>query len=226
MKAKKSRQTEILLRQLFSGDSALRERALYSVAPQDREGVRKLLKVRKDVELLFQVMMADLGFASSELRKNFANQFWRRTAIRALTATIDGTIFTLKQLAFVSDGLIGTQLDSEEMEFLREQQISPAGRKARLPGFRDNFKRTFKLFAKVHGTPCSTDFGQKGFEALCATVELRHRVTHPKSFMTFCVKDDESRRAGDAIDWLSSELERLLSASHDALGTMLPTDTQ
>jgi hypothetical protein len=162
--------------------------------------------------------MADLGSASGELRKNYASQFWRRTAIRSLAATVDGIVFSLKRLALATAGLIRTELKAEELDFLREQQISPTGGKVRLPGFRDNFKRTFKIFARVHRISCSTDFGQKGFEELCQTFEIRHRVTHPKSSVTFCVQDNETKRADKAIEWLSCELQRLLGDCHCSLG--------
>ncbi len=164
------------------------------------------------------VSFADLGAASGELRKNYTSQFWRRTAIRALAATVDGIIFGVKQLALASAGLIGTPLDDKEKEFLSEQPISSKRKKVRFLPFRDNFEQTFKLLAKVHRTSCYTNFSGKGFDALCRTFELRHRVMHPKSFMTFCVQDDETKRAGDAIDWRHRELQRLLDASHDSLG--------
>jgi hypothetical protein len=108
-------------------------------------------------------------------------------------------------------------MDEDELEFLREQSISAQPKRVRLPPFRDNLKRTFKLFAKVCGVPCPTDFSQRGFEALCETFELRHRVTHPKSFMTFCIRDEEKARAGLAIDWLSEELDRLFNTSRTGL---------
>lgn len=215
---KTSPQQEFLLQLLFSGDSELRERALLAVAPKERDRVREIVKVREDAEPLLGTMMADLGTASGELRKNYASQFWRRTAIRALAATVDGIVFSLKRLALATADLIETELKTEEKDFLREQQSSPAGGKVRLPGFRDNFKRTFKTFARVHRISCATDFGQEGFEALCQTFELRHRVTHPKSTTTFFVQDDETKRAGEAIDWLSRELQRLLGDCHDSLG--------
>lgn len=218
MTTPKSQNTALLLRQLFSGDAVLRDQALLSVAPHEREAVRELVAVRQEAELLFQAMRADMASASAELRNDFNNQFRRRTAIRTLAATVDGTIFVLKQLALASARVTGARLDTDKIQFLQERQISPELGKVRLPGFRDNFKRTFKLFAEVHGIPCPTDFGREGFEFLCATFELRHRVTHPKLFTAFFVQDEETERAGLAIDWLNRELYRLLDACRDALG--------
>ena len=140
------------------------------------------------------------------------------TLRHGLAAAVDGIIFSLKQLALASVGLVGTPLDDNEKEFLSEQPSSSKRKKVRFLPFRANFEQTFKLFAKVYRTSCTTDFSDKGFVALCETFELRHRVMHPKSFMTFGVQDDETKRAGEAIDWLHQELQRLLGASRDSLG--------
>jgi Arc/MetJ family transcription regulator len=139
MNTKTSQQTEILFEQLFSGVSALREQALLAVDPKDRDGIREAVKVRKDGCALWEMLMTDLGSAGGELRKNYVSQFWRRTAIRALAATVEGIVFSLKRLAVATTTttLVGTKLDDEEMEFLKEQ-AALTGKKTRLPGFRDN----------------------------------------------------------------------------------------
>jgi len=224
MDTNQSPEKEALLRQLFGEDEDLREQALLSVAPEHRDSVRKVIDVRRDAEKVFHAMVADLGFASSHLRKDYNNQFWRRTAIRALASTVDGIIFTLKKLAISSSEMLGANLDSECTDFLREQQSASTGKRVRLPPFRDNFKRTFKVFAEVHGTTNPTDFSQPGFDDVCAMFELRHRVMHPKSFGTFSVQDNETERAGRALNWLSCELERLLSTSKEGVGKVSFTD--
>jgi hypothetical protein len=220
MSVAKSKETERSLHDLFSGKPALRERALLAVDAKDREKVRHVAKVRQNAKLLVDVMLSDLGHASGSMHKDFSSQFWRRSAIRALAAAVDGIIFALKQVALASAQLTGRPLTDADAEFLAEKSSLPSG-KVRMPPFRDHFKHAFKLFAKAHGTTCPTDFGVKGFDALCQTFELRHRVTHPKSFMTFRVDDNETKRAGVAIDWLYRELTQLLETSHSALGPKL-----
>jgi hypothetical protein len=217
MNSKVPQEAELLLEKLFSGDSALREQALLAVDPKDRDGIRETVKVREDGCNLIGLLMEDLGAASGALRNNYTNQLCRRAAVRALAATVDGIIFSLKRLAVATAPVNGEKLDGEDLEFLTELS-SQAGKKVRLPGFRDNLKRTFKLFAKVYRTSCSTDFGKDGFEALNQTYELRHRVMHPKLPTTFHISDDETKRAGEAIDWLSNELQRLLGDCQRSMG--------
>jgi hypothetical protein len=218
MNTPQSPNIQLLSQQLFSGDPVQLEKALLYFRSEDRESLRALVTVHQDIGLFFPAMLNDLGSASGQLHRDFNNQFWRRTAIRALAATVDGIIFSFKRIALITAGLTGVQFDQNEVEFLLEQRMLPAGGKPRLPGFRDNLKTTFKLFAKAHGTPCPTDFGQEGFEALCATYEIRNRVTHPKSFAAFTVQDDETKRTGIAIEWLGDEFNRLLHACDHAVG--------
>lgn len=145
-------------------------------------------------------------------------RLWRRTTIRTLAAALDGIIFCLKQTALVTGPMNGFKFSEKESFFLSEETIESAtGKKQKLPSFRENLKDTFKLFAKTNKISCPTDFNQDGFAALCETYELRHRLVHPKSFMTFCVNDHEKKRAGEAVYWLNNEIKNLFDASSRGL---------
>jgi len=209
-----------MLDDLWSGNKNLRERALLLVDARVRDKVREVAVVRQDTQLLREVMFADLRHAAKQLEKNFDDQFYRRTAIRTLAASVDGMVFVMKRLATHTAPLTGAKFDDEELQFLREERQSPMGKRLRLPGFRENLKQTFKLFCKAHSADCPTDFGDKGFDALCDTIELRHRVTHPKSFMTFRVLDEESKQAAQAMVWLGAEMHKVYEASQSALNAL------
>src|SRR5277367_4335018 len=77
---------------LYSDDQSLREQAVAQLPKEIQEGVRKLVESRKNANVLLDAMIVDLGRASGELKKNYEDQFWRRTAIRTLAATVDGII--------------------------------------------------------------------------------------------------------------------------------------
>ena len=202
---------------LDSDDHSLREQAIAQLPKEIQEGARKLVESRKNANVLLDAMIVDLGRASVELKKNYEDQFWRRTAIRTLAATVDGIIFTLKELTHISGEFAGFKFNDSEIEFLRERKFDPGQGKPRLPGFKDNIKGTFELFAKAHNFSFSTDFGTEGFSALRDTYELRHGLMHPKSFETFCVTTEQTKRAGIAIKWLYDELNRLIDACSSQL---------
>lgn len=151
------------------------------------------------------------------MKANPTDQFWRRTTVRTAAATLDGIIYCLKQTALVTGQLNGYSFEGDELFFLSEEsQAKIDGKKPRLPGFRENLKRTFKLFSKISQATCRTDFNDSGFESLSKTYELRHRLMHPKSFMTCFVSDEQKETAAEGIHWLNIEIKNLLDSCGSA----------
>ena len=197
------------LQKLLHGNHVDREHVISLQRPEMQEPMRKLFKAKGNSSNLLAIMFSDLSLAVGEMKSKPDNQFWRRTVIRTLAATVDGIIFTLKETALATGKFGGYKFKDDEVTFLAETMQTTGKRPKFLP-FRENLKETFKIFYKVHSTTCGIDFNQDGFTALCEMYELRNRVTHPKSAMTFCVTDKEKTRAGEAIKWLNDELHRLL----------------
>ena len=209
---------ERTLRKLFDGNHNDREAAIAAQRPEIQEPIRRLMKAKGNTDKLFDIMFSDLKQSTSAMKANPNDQFWRRTAIRTLATTLDGIIFCLKDTTIAAGLLTGHKFTDADLAFLTEKP-QKAGKKPKFLPFRDNLKETFKFFAKVHGAVCGTDFQQDGFSALCETYELRNRLVHPKSFMTFCVSDTEKSRAGEAIKWLYEELNRLMDGCHHSIAS-------
>jgi len=212
------------LKELFGEGEAEREAVIASLRPDEQDYVRSVVNARRDFESLFrELIVNDLGRASSELGENCTDQYRRRTAIRSLAAAVEGIIFQLKKLALASSGLTKKELSPEEIALLSEQRVEGGDmKKARLPGFRENFKRSLKLFAEVYHVPCPIDFGTTGFQNVCDTFALRDRVMHPKSAKMFLITDEETKRAGAALQWLHAELTRLVQTAMHDLGKRVP----
>jgi hypothetical protein len=162
--------------------------------------------------LLLDMLASDLHRAEVGLRTNYNDQYYRRTAVRALAATVEGAVFCAKQMTLVSGRELNFSFNQDDEAFLKEERVDPQGKKRPFPTSPENIKRTFRLFAKAGGIPSPTDFGQAGFEALCQTFELRHSLMHPKSFMKFCVTDAQAKKAGEAITWFTGEIAKLVGA--------------
>jgi hypothetical protein len=208
---------ETSLRKLFSGNHIEREQVILLHSPEMQKQIRNLIKAKGNSEKLFAIMFSDLKHASSEMNARPGDQFWRRATIRALAATLDGIVFCLKQTALATGPMRGFKFTEKEVCFLSEEVEPTTGKKQKWPSFQENVKETFKWFAKVHCIPCPTDFNQEGFAALCETYQLRHRLVHPKSYMTFCVTDHQKQKAGEAVCWLDNEIQNLLESSRRGL---------
>ncbi len=204
------------LRKLLTGNHIEREQVISHQPPEMRPKMRKFIKAKRYNEMLVEILLSDLSCASKQVKEKPDDQFLRRMTVRCFAAAVDGILYGLKQLAQASGELNGYNFTPEELFLLTEQPVDQKnGKKPKFPVFRDNIKQTFKLFAKIYGTTCPTDFNQSGFTSMCDTFELRHRLMHPKSYVTFCVTNDEKQKCAEAAAWLHSELNRLIdSCSH------------
>lgn len=211
---------EASLRKLLYGNHAEREEvfSIHQHNPELQEQMRNLVNAKGNSEKLFGIMFTDLKHATSEMKAHPGDQFWRRTAIRTLAATLDGIIFSLKETALATGPMNGFLFNDDELYFLSEKTAeATSGKKPKLPGFRENLKRTIKLFSKIHKIACPTDFNDAGFASLCETYELRHLLMHPKSYWTFAVSDEQKQKAADGIHWLDVEIQKLFDSCSAAL---------
>jgi hypothetical protein len=206
------------LRKLLTGNHIEREQIISLQRPEMRPRMRKFIKAKRYNEMLVEILLSDLSCASKQVKEKPSDQFLRRMTVRCFAAAVDGIVFGLKQLAQATGELTEYKFTPEELFLLTEVPVEiKGGKKPRFPVFRDNIKQTFKLFAKVYGTVCPTDFNQSGFNSMCETFELRHRLMHPKSYVTFCVTDDEKQKCSEAAAWLHSELNRLLDSCNHGI---------
>jgi len=203
---------------LFSDDSTVREAAISLLPKNAQEQIRKFLTRSVYANKLKEILMADLCRSGQELRKNRDDQFWLRITVRTLAATIDGIIFILKEMAHSSAEFNGLKLNDDDEKFLLERKAPlPKGEKPKFKSFNENFKETFKIYARLAGFPCPTDFNHGGYAALCEIYELRHHITHPKSFMKFCVSPEETQKMMKAAAWLDVEITRLIDGHNQKL---------
>jgi hypothetical protein len=202
---------------LFSDDSTVREVAISLLPKNAQEQTRKFLTRSVYANKLKEILMADLYRSGQELRKNRDDQFWLRTTVRTLAATIDGIVFILKEMAHSSAEFNGLRLSDDEKFLLERRARLQKGEKAKFKNFNENFKETFKIYARLAGFPCPTDFNHDGFAALCEIYELRHHITHPKSFMKFCVSPEETQKMMKAATWLDVEISRLIDGHNQKL---------
>jgi hypothetical protein len=99
----------------------------------------------------------------------------------------------------------GVTLSVDELETANEERVKRTsdGKSELRPKFlkfRDNVKATFALFGKVHGAPITIK-NEAGFDAFCATYDLRSRLMHPKRPFDPAVSDLEMATAQRGIEW-------------------------
>jgi len=202
---------------LFSPDTQVRERGISMLPKETQKQTREFVKRSVNSMRLVSILIMDLGRASAGLRENYHDQFWRRTSIRALAATVEGIIYTLKDMAHASAEINGVSLSAEDNKFLLERKALVHGEKPKFLPFKDNLKHTFNLYAKHSGFQCPVSFNDDGFTSLCETFFLRDQTMHPKSYETFSISTEQTKRAGKAIDWLNAAISNLMGAHNQKL---------
>jgi hypothetical protein len=170
--------------------------------------VRKELELKKLVKLsslTVRPLHTDFDYAVSQWRAA-KSQFWARTSIRCMCATIEATLFTFRKMAEQMAALNKVQFGPKEIEILTEKRIVKENgvektRPKFLP-FRETVVESFRLFAKSLGVKIVVRHDQ-GFDALCATFEVRNRLMHPKGTFALAVRESDLRTADNAIAWFN-----------------------
>jgi hypothetical protein len=121
----------------------------------------------------------------------------------------------LKQGVPIIALISNAQLTSADLEIIREERIvNDNGKSETRPNrlkFRDNLKKTFSLFGKVHGLSFIVNCNQD-FDALCKTHDVRSHLMHPKKPCDLNVSDSDFAASKQGVKWLEQEYTRLMDA--------------
>lgn len=195
--------------------------------------------MRMDIQLLHslsdaqKVLAEDLRLIKEALRENVESQCLRRQLIRAFASSLEAHVFYLKRVVlFIKSAAFTTLLiDSklrdaasrfvdmsfrtDELQLLREcnAEVNDSGTIRSSPKFiqvvrnikfaQDCYRRALKLSTKL-------DYSNHGWSCLRNTVELRNKLTHPKSSEDLCVRDEDLRSFAAAEEWFVSATDSML----------------
>jgi len=167
------------------------------------------------VELLDDVAKSEGKSAQSESD--------RRSYVRAVFALIEGTTFSLKQLAVTGPhgGFSAAEIAAlkEESYGLKEDGAVYV-RSARLRCL-PNVRLALHAVVRAHGAHYRANLGGPGWEALRSAVKIRDRLMHPKLRDDLNVTDDELEAVGRAFRWFVASTALALKSAVTSLGTEL-----
>jgi hypothetical protein len=180
--------------------------------------LRRLIKLSA---LTIRPLHADFDYAVSQWRASNKSQFWARTSIRCMCAVIEAALFTLRKMAEQLALINKVQFDQKEAELLAEKRIAKEnGAEKVRPLFlplRDSVRQSYRLFGKALGVQIAVDYG-KGYQALCATFEVRNRLMHPKDPFSVEVRDSDLQTANTAIAWFNKTQMDVVNQSKSQIG--------
>lgn len=145
--------------------------------------------------------IAELNYLH-ENHEDDANQYWRRTFIRASWSLVDGDIYALKEMCRSIAQLRSDDIGKSDENLLNSDRQEMG----------DKIKGVLKLAVKIFDLSVTLDFGGSDWTTVKLSIEKRHNVVHPKSVDTIMVTDDEWKQQKDAIGWFMSTSNSLLVA--------------
>jgi hypothetical protein len=130
----------------------------------------------------------------------------RRTFVRAVLVAIEAATFLMKHQCLARDERDPGLYTFEELSVLREEtySIDHRGQVSTQPKFlptNANFRFALNLFMRPGDKDFQLDAGGKGWDAFKKALQIRHRLTHPKSFESLQIDDEEVETVIDAYAW-------------------------
>lgn len=155
---------------------------------------------------VMQVLFSDLQSAANGLNL-VDHPFWRRIYIRSLFATVEADIFQRKQLALAGHD-ISPIFNEGELTVLRELQYNvkmngSISETTRFIPLAANYRLSFQLAGRVIGTRFQLDVGGQAWQDFCRCIEIRHKITHPKTPGDIEVSQQDAEMATRVSSWCS-----------------------
>lgn len=163
------------------------------------------------------MLREDIQRLLNKFADDWDDQTLRRLLVRSCWAYIEAVVYGLRQVTLAACTLGSVDISARTRSFLSETTIvvNSSG-EARIElvrtGTLKNIKLTLKLAAKHFDVEWRPNFGNEGWNQLRQSLELRHRLTHPKSARSLVVENDETESHRDAFLWFSRGFNNFLES--------------
>ena len=142
--------------------------------------------------------------------------FAHRTVVRTFFSMVEGLAFQMRQVALATLEPYG-RLSVAEIALLREERYSlnPKGEPQTKESFQPALSSllfTLRTYAKNHGASFTPDVSHHGWQAVQRSVDIRNRVTHPKSVADLALSEEDQKKLVDASHWWKRTLMEMFDA--------------
>ena len=163
--------------------------------------------------IFFGHLSEDLDQAKRLLEEN-DSQFTRRMYLRSLFAFIEGNSFRIRQMALAAHNQRAQCFSNEEIVMLEEKDLGIKDNgdlkiRTKYIDFATNIRFSQNSYIKAFGGD-QPDYTDNGWAQLKQALELRNRITHPRSEEDLNISDDELNVIHEAKEWYSSNVQFIL----------------
>jgi hypothetical protein len=158
-----------------------------------------------EAEKLFELLFEDAFYFKEQLEKQ-DNQFMRRAYVRSVFAAIEGNTFNMKQTALLVGRRAGADFSEEDIALLKEESYDlndkgEAYSQTKFIQLPKNVRFAFKTYAHAFQVNFELKVDDKGWMNFKEALDLRHRLTHPKSVTDINVTDADLTKVKVAEEW-------------------------
>lgn len=145
-------------------------------------------------------------------------QAHRRSYVRTVFASIEGTANHLKIIALERGVASPTLFSNAEIAILREEAyaLNAKGEAYVQPRFlrtEDNLVFALRMYMRDLPAAFEIDRGGRGWQSFIQALSIRHRVTHPRRVADLEISDDEMKHVHGAYAWFNyTVVNNLLNA--------------
>jgi hypothetical protein len=141
----------------------------------------------------------------------------RRGYVRTLLAFVEGMTHAFKDLLLTANQAKRVELTVPEIFLLTEVQFQldakGNARHVRRPlRQRDTVRFTLRLLGRVADTPFQPNFGDEGWRSFLKAVQIRNRVTHPRTREDMWVTKEDLDIVDRGVQWFEDETAKFLQS--------------
>ena len=158
--------------------------------------------VRQSIEL-FEVLSNDVIQCLKKLQTE-DSQFWRRVFVRAVIALIEGQNYQLKLITLEACKHKQVSFSNADLALLKDEKFV---------SLKDNLKFSFKTFALAFDLDYKLAIGVGDrWKSFITAIEIRNRLTHPKTVDQVLVTDKDLEEVKKAHDWFAQSITDLIGS--------------
>ena len=180
---------------------------------------------------LIDILGSDCAHCEKQWRSDPSNQFNRRSYVRAGFAYVEGHVFKLKQWALGLDDykqglrarygpnpyVDSTMFSFGERLVLSEEsfEVDDKGEvysQSRFVRLDKNIKFAFRAISRAHDIEFKLDLGDSGWGDFKKAIEIRNRITHPKSVSELSLSNAEMETTHNGFSWYLGAVAKWMEA--------------
>jgi hypothetical protein len=170
-------------------------------------------KVLKEWIEVSNLLIRDIESLVDVFHDDWSHQSFRRMFVRACWTLIEGEVFCLKQFTLRACELGGKSLTSSEHKLLSEvlmlgDDSGRLKREAVRESTHENLKQTLKIATSKFELGWTPDFSNQGWASLRRSLDLRHRVTHPKIAAELAISNGELDAHRSGFAWFLETVQK------------------